>query len=60
MRYRIIDMNGTVLDKGHWPVRSHILACQIEDYCAEHDLDFVKMCPNPSFTEVTVTVRKNR
>lgn len=59
MTYKIIDTNGTVLGQGHWPVRSHILARQIEDYCSEHDLDFVKMRPNTSFTEVTVTVRRN-
>lgn len=57
MIYRIINTNGTQLDQGHWPVRSHILARQIEEYCLSHGCDFVKMRPNSTFTEITVTVR---
>ena len=58
MRFRIILEDGTEVDRGHWPVRSCLLAKHIEDYCTEHGYEFVSLRPNPTFTEVIVTVRK--
>lgn len=57
MRFRIVLENGTEADRGHWPVRSCLLARHIETYCHEHGYEFVRMRPNGSFTEVTVTVK---
>ena len=59
MRFRIVLENGKEVDQGHWPVRSCLLARHIETYCQEHGCEFVRMRPNGSFTEVTVTVRRN-
>ena len=59
MRFRIVLENGKEVDHGHRPVRSCLLARHIETYCQEHGCEFVRMRPNGSFTEVTVTVRRN-
>lgn len=60
MNYRIVLEDGTEVGHGQWPsVRSHILARYVEAYCQACDYEFVRMRPNPTFTEVTVTVREN-
>lgn len=59
MRFRIILEDDAEVDRGHWPVRTCLLSRHVETYCQEHGYEFVRMRPNGSFTEVTVTVRRN-
>lgn len=60
MTYRIIDTDGTLLDRGHLPVRTHIMARQIEEYCQSHGYELIKTRPNSTFTEITVTVKDKK
>ena len=60
MTYKIIDTDGTLIDQQQWPGRWCLQAVQLEEYCDDHRYELVRARPNPTFTEVTVTVRKNR
>lgn len=57
MTYRIIDTDGTLLDRRQWPGRWCLQAALLEDYCEDHDYEIVKTRPNSTFTEITVTVK---
>jgi hypothetical protein len=59
MTYRIIDTDGTLLDRRQWPGRWCLQAVQLEEYCDDHGYELVRTRPNSAFTEITVTVKNN-